>query len=90
MTESIKQPTASDLSASAGSTPFFRANGVFTEYFIIGNPQREAYVFSRDITSRKVSHRKMVGVFDDYKRVYNVPKWARTALAESLLSNAQD
>lgn len=46
-------------------------------------------MFARDTQSGKVTHYKMVGVFDDYQRVSQIPKWVRGPLTAHLLSNVE-
>ena len=71
------------------TTWFCRAAGFCSEYFIIGDPRKSggAYVFHRDTQTGKTSHYRQVGVFDDYQRVAQIPKWVRPLLAEILLPN---
>lgn len=78
------------MTEPTGSVWFCRASGICTDYFIIGNPQKggEAYVFARDTQTGKVRHYRMIGVFDDHKRVTQMPEWVRQTLLGVLLPNA--
>lgn len=70
---------------------FYRALGICSEYFIIGDPRKKynSYVFRRDSQTGEVSHYRQFGVFDDYQRVSNMPNWVRPALLGILLSNRE-
>lgn len=67
---------------------FCKSYGFCSEYFIIGDPRgnKDAYVFCRDTQTNRVIHYNLIGVFDDYTRVRQIPMWVRPHLLSVLAS----
>ena len=96
MDNTEKQKLKAELTDRFKSNPmrygFWKSRSVCNDIFIMGDPRVNgaAYVFNRNTQTGIITHGSMVGVFDEYQRVSQVPNWVKKPLIETLLYDLTD